>query len=87
MGQGNEKAFGLIKRTVLPKIKDMLFWGVVSDGDILIAKGYDDEAELLINGHVTYNDEEMSMKDWLKRITGKSLSQIRKEYVDENDEM
>lgn len=53
-------------------------------------------------GHVTFNDEEMSMQDWLKRMTGwksvetykfaihkatgKTLSEIRKEYMDENME-
>ena len=98
-----KKPAGSIVRTVLPKIKDMLSWGVVTAGDVLIAKGYDDEAELLANGHVMYNEEEMSMQDWLRRITGwksvdtyvfaihkntgKSLSQIRKEYMDEKDEM
>ena len=90
-----------IERTVLPKIKDMLEWRVVKAGDVLIAKGTDEEATLLENGHVSINDEEMSMQDWLKRITGwksvetykfaihkesgKSLSQIRKEYMDEQE--
>ena len=80
----------------------MLEWGVVSAGDILIAKGYEEEAELLANGHVIFNKEEMSMQDWLKRMTGwksvetykfavhketgKPLSQIRKEYMDEKEE-
>lgn len=91
---------GTIARKKLPKIKDMLEWGVVSAGDVLIAKGYDEEAELLSNGHVTFNGEEISMQDWLKRITGwksvetykfaihketgKSLSKIRKEYMEGN---
>ena len=60
----------------------------------------DEESTLLANRHVSINDEEMSMQDWLRRITGwksvetykfaihkgagKSLSQIRKEYMDEN---
>ena len=96
-----KKPSGSIKRTVLPKIKDMLGWRVVKVGDILIAKGTDEEATLLENGHVFVNDEEMSMQDWLKGITGwksvetykfaihkesgKSLSQIRKEYMDEQE--
>ena len=79
----------------------MLGWRVVKVGDILIAKGTDEEATLLENGHVFVNDEEMSMQDWLKGITGwksvetykfaihkesgKSLSQIRKEYMDEQE--
>lgn len=95
-----KKTPGSIERTVLPKIKDMLSWGVVKAGDVLIAKGTDEEATLLANGHVSINDEEMSMQDWLKRIYGwksvetykfaihkdadKSLSQIRKEYMESN---
>lgn len=65
-----KKPSGTNKRTVLPKIKDMLEWGVVKGGDILAAKGSDEEATLLQNGHVSVNDEEMSMQDWLRRVTG-----------------
>ena len=59
-----------------------------------------EEAVLLPNGHVSVNEEEMSMQDWLRRVTGwksvetykfaihretgKALSQIRREYMDEN---
>ncbi len=97
-----KKPSGSIKRTVLPKIKDMLEWGVVNAGDVLVAKGSDEEATLLQNGHVSINNEEMSIQDWLRRVTGwksvetykfaihketgKALSQIRKEYMDENME-
>ena len=97
-----KKPSGTNKRTVLPKIKDMLEWGVVKGGDILAAKGSDEEATLLQNGHVSVKDEEKSMQDWLRRVTGwksvetykfaihketgKTLSQIRKEYMDENME-
>ena len=96
-----KKSSGSIERTALPKIKDMFGWRVVKAGDVLIAKGTDEETTLLENDHVTINDEEMSMRDWLKRITGwnsvetykfaihkesgKSLSQIRKEYMDEQE--
>lgn len=95
-----KKPSGTIERTVLPKIKDMLGWGVVAAGDILVAKGLNEEAVLLPNGHVSVNEEEMSMQDWLRRVTGwksvetykfaihretgKALSQIRREYMDEN---
>lgn len=97
-----KKPTGSISRTVLPKIKDMLQWGVVAAGDILVVKGGTEEAELLANGHVTYQGEEMSMQKWLRRMTGwqsvetytfaihkesgKSLSQIRSEYMDANEE-
>lgn len=91
--QGTKK---IIRRT-LPKIKDMLEWGVIKTGDIIIAKGKGDEGELLANGNVLVNGEEKSMQIWLKGIfgwasiqtyvfavhkeTGKTLSQIREEYM------
>ncbi len=91
------KPSGITQKTVLPKIKDMLAWGVVSAGDIFVAKDYDDEAELPGNGHVLYNGEELSMQNWLRGVTGwksvetykfaihkktgKSLSQIRKKRL------
>lgn len=92
-----------IERKTLPNIKDMLSWGVVEAGDIIQAKGYDDEAELLANGHILVDGEEMSILKWLKTLTGwkavdtynfsihkdsgKTLSQIRKTYMEENGEM
>ena len=93
-----------VERRVLPKIKDMLQWGVVSAGDILVAKGFEEagEAVLLANGHVRFNGEEISMQYWLRNMTGwksvetykfavhkvsgKSLSEIRKEYMEQNME-
>ncbi|WMM26053.1 hypothetical protein RBU61_05090 [Tissierella sp. MB52-C2] len=91
--QGTKK---IIRRT-LPKIKDMLEWGVIKTGDIITAKGKGDEGELLANGNVLVNGEEKSMQVWLKGIfgwasiqtyvfavhkdTGKTLSQIREEYM------
>lgn len=96
-----KKSAGSISKTSLPKIKDMLQWGVVTAGDILVVKGGTEEAELLDNGYVTFQNKEMSMQKWLRRITGwqsvetykyaihkatgKSLSQIRKEYMDDNE--
>lgn len=63
---------------------------------------HDGEAELLDNGHVKVNGEEMSMLKWLKGLTGwqavetykyaiqkksgKSLFEIRKEYMEKMDE-
>jgi hypothetical protein len=86
-----------ITRRSLPKIDLMLEWGVVKEGDIIIAKGREDEGRLLSNGNVMVNGEEMSMQVWLKEIygwssvqtyvfavhkeTGKTLSQIREEYM------
>ena len=64
------KPSGTTQKTILPKIKDMLAWGIVFAGDILVAKGYDDEAELPGSGHVLYNGEEWSMQNWLRGVTG-----------------
>jgi hypothetical protein len=89
-------------RRSLPKIKDMLEWGVVKEGDKLKAKDRDSEVELLKNGNVVYNGMEMTIQSWLKDIfdwasvetykftihkeTGKSLKEIRKEYMEENED-
>ncbi len=86
-----------ITRRSLPKIDLMLEWGVVKEGDTIVAKGREDEGRLLSNGNVMVNGEEKSMQAWLKEIygwssvqtyvfavhkeTGKTLSQIREEYM------
>jgi len=86
-----------ITRRSLPKIDLMLEWGVVKEGDIIVAKGREDEGRLLSNGNVLVNGEEKSMQAWLKEIygwssvqtyvfavhkeTGKTLSQIREDYM------
>ena len=87
-----------LSRQRLPKIDTLLEWGVVQAGDIIIAKDRDDEATLLSNGNVKVNGVEQSMQKWLKDIygwssvqtyvfaihkqSGKSLSKIREEYMD-----
>ncbi|MCM3163736.1 hypothetical protein [Metabacillus litoralis] len=87
-----------ITRRVLPKIDEMLEWGVVKAGDTIGAKGRDDEGTFLDNGNVKVNGEEISMQKWLKehfgwssiqiyvfavhKDTGKTLSQIREEYME-----
>ena len=87
-----------ITRKSLPKIDLMLQWGVVKEGDTIVAKGKDDEGTLLSNGNVLVNGETKSMQAWLKEIyqwssvqtyvfavhkeTGKTLSQIREEYME-----
>lgn len=90
-----------IKRRSLPKIDKMLEWGVVKQGDIIIAKMKGEEAILLSNGNVKVGGEEMSMQMWLKNLygwssvqtyefaidkkSGKTLGQIREEYMRENE--
>ena len=90
-----------IIRRSLPKIDLMLEWGVVKEGDIIVAKGREDEGQLLSNGNVMVNGEEKSMQAWLKEIygwssvqtyvfavhkeTGKTLSQLREEYMTQKE--
>ena len=85
----------------LPRILDMLEWGVVKEGDALITNGSDDEAILLRNGHVMVGDEEIAIHSWLQNVTGwtsvetynyarhkstgKTLSELRRQYMEEND--
>lgn len=90
------------RKQVLPKIKDMLEWGVVHPGDVLEAKDRDAPATLLANGNVIFNEEEMSMQSWLRKVYGwasvhtyvfaihkekeKSLAEIRAEYMEKAEE-
>lgn len=87
-----------ITRRSLPKIDAMLEWGVVKDGDIIVAKGREEEGTLLANGNVMVNGKEKSMQVWLKDIygwssiqtyvfaehkeSGKTLAQMREEYME-----
>ncbi len=91
-----------LTRRSLPKIDAMLEWGVVQEGDIIVAKDREDEATLLSNGNVLVNGGELSMQKWLKDIfgwssvqtyvfaihkeSGKSLSKIREEYMEKKAE-
>lgn len=90
-----------ITRRSLPKIDAMLEWGVVKEGDIIVAKNKGAEGTLLSNGHVMVDGEEKSMQAWLKNLygwssvqtyvfaihkeTGKILSDIREEYMEKQE--
>ncbi|MGM9922300.1 MAG: hypothetical protein ACI33O_13685, partial [Bhargavaea sp.] len=92
-----------ITRRNLPKIDEMLGWGVVKEGDIIVAKGREEEAILLESGNVEVNGEETSLQKWLKEIfgwssvdtydfsihkeTGKTLSQMREEYMEREQQL
>ena len=80
----------------------MLDWGVVKAGDIIVAKNRSDEGTLMENGNVLVDGKEMSMQIWLKELygwssvqtyvfavhkeSGKTLAQIRREYMDKEAE-
>lgn len=84
-------------KTTLPKIDDMLEWGVVRAGDIIIPKGRSEEAVLLESGQIRTSQGEMSLQTWLKTIygwqsvqtyafavlkrNGKTLSEMREDYM------
>ena len=84
----------------LPRITDMLKWGVVKAGDIITSKYSDEEVTLMENGHVSTENGEQSLLEWLKsatgwpsvhtykfavhKKTGKTLSELRKEYMQEH---
>ena len=65
-----------ITRRVLPKIDAMLEWGVVKEGDIIVAKDTEEEAVLLKDGNVKTKDEIiLSLQQWLKSVYGWSSVQ------------
>lgn len=65
-----------IIRRVLPKIDAMLEWGVVKEGDIIVAKGTEEEVVLLKDGNVKTKDEMvLSLQQWLKGVYGWSSVQ------------
>ena len=90
-----------ITRRNLPRIDELLDQKVVSAGDIIVPKDHKGEAELLPNGNVDVDGTEMSMAVWLKNLygwssiqtyvfavhkkTGKTLSQLRKEYMEKQN--
>lgn len=89
-----------IVRKSLPKIDSLMEWGIVQPGDIIVAKGTEEEAELQANGLVKTNTGIQSMQQWLKGIfgwssvqtyafsvlkrTGKTLMEMRREYMEKN---
>lgn len=59
------------ERKSLPRITDMLSWGVVKAGEKVYCKGTNDtEVTLMENGHVETADGEMSLLKWLRTVTG-----------------
>ena len=91
-----------ITRQSLPKIDDLIQWGVVKPGDVIQAKNRLDEAVLLKNGNVKVDNKESSLQVWLKALygwssiqtyvfaihkeSGKSLSLLREEYMKKQED-
>lgn len=58
-----------ISRRSLPKIDKMLEWGIVKEGDVIIAKGTDQKAILQKDGQVMLADNtKESIQQWLKQV-------------------
>lgn len=90
-----------ITRRNLPKIDSMIEWGVVKEGDSIIAKGTEIEAELCHDGQVKTDQGIMSLQQWLKSVlnwssvatydfsihkeSNKTLSELRHEYMEQQD--
>lgn len=88
-------------RRILPRIDQMIEWGVVQPGDVLQARNFEDQARLLDSGLVMVDGEEKSLQVWLKELTGwssvatyamtihletgRTLAEIRREYMKENE--
>lgn len=91
-----------ISRRTLPKIDKLMEWGIVKEGDVLIAKGTEEKAVLQKDGQVILTDNtKESIQQWLKQVygwssvetyafavdnkTGKTLSELRKEYLEKEN--
>lgn len=88
-----------ITRRNLPRIDKLIEWGVVNPGEALYTADKKNKATLLNNGNVrSGHGEEQSLNSWLKGILkyssvktymnsfneeGISLSQLRREYMEE----
>ncbi len=90
-----------ITRRYLPRIDALLEWGVVKEGDLLKVKDHDAVAKLLKNGNIEVDNIEKSLQQWLREVTnwssvqtyamtvhkqtGKTLSDMREEYMTKNN--
>lgn len=79
-----KKKTSKITRKILPKIDTLIEWGIVSDGDILIANTPDkNEAVLQKDGNIkTDSNEILTIQQWLKKITGWSAVETYKFTID-----
>jgi hypothetical protein len=81
MTKGSKKD---ISRRTLPKIDKLMEWGIVKEGDVLIAKGTDEKAVLQKDGQVMLPDNtKESIQQWLKHVYGWSSVETYAFAVDE----
>lgn len=91
-----------ISRRILPKIDALIEWRVVEPGDIIVAKGRDEEAVLQEDGQVKSENGTMTLQQWLKGVfgwssvetyafsvdqkSGKTLSALRQEHMEKMEQ-
>lgn len=75
MSKSSAKTESAVTRRNLPKIKEMLYWGVVKPGDIITPKDREGKGVLTESGNVQVNGKELSLSKWLKEIYGWSTVQ------------
>lgn len=74
-------------RRYLPRLPQMIQWGVVKPKDRLYIWGHEDQPALLLNpSEVVYNAQIMSINDWAKLITGWTAVNIYESVVLERDD-
>ena len=60
-----------ITRAKLPRIMDMIKWGVLKEGDLITSDYGNEDVTLLSNGHIrTIDGEESTLQQWLRDQTG-----------------
>jgi hypothetical protein len=61
-------------RQTLPRMSQLLAWGLISSGDSLYIKGHPDKPATIVDANrVTANGQDMSYNGWGKAVTGWSV--------------
>jgi hypothetical protein len=77
VGRATATTPGRTPKQTLPRMADLLEWGLVSVGDTLHIRGYENErAEVVDQAYVKYQNQPMKYNDWGQRITGWSAINI-----------
>jgi hypothetical protein len=59
------------KRTYLPRMPELIKWGIVKKGDHLVIRNYEDsEAEVIDDKRVRFKNHEMTFNEWGSKVTG-----------------
>ncbi len=59
------------KRTSLPRMAQLMEWGILNKGDLLVIVNYDEsEAEVIDHKRVRFKEQNMTFNDWGTTVTG-----------------